>query len=217
MDGPEALAILGDARPIHAYEPFSQLPDVFLDNAVTSFGRDVRVAVRTTGNAATLAAPLRAALGELDPQLAVARIATMDERLGDTVASRRFGTFALAAFAALALLLAAIGLYGLLAFTVSQRRREIAVRMALGARRRSVVGMVVGQGLRLAVVGLALGLLGAAAATRLMSTLLVEVDRYDPVTFVAVPIALGAIALAASALPAWRAVRVRPLAALRLQ
>jgi putative ABC transport system permease protein len=214
---PQAAAILGEDRPVQAYEPFRQFPDVLLNNAITGFGRDVKLAVWAQGDATRLAGPLRRELANLDPQLAVARIALMDERLSDTVAPRQFSTELLAAFAGGALLLVAIGLYGLLAFTVAQRRREIGIRIALGAEPAAVVGMVLRQGLRLVGIGLALGLAAALAVARLLQSLLYEIGSYDLVTFVTVPVVLAAVALVACVLPAQRASRVDPIEALRYE
>lgn len=211
----QAAAIMGEDRPIQAYEPFRQLPAFALDNAVTSFGRDVRLAVRTEGDPARLAGPVRQLLADIDPQLAIARIALMDERLDETVAAQRFSAQLLAAFAGGALLLVAIGLYGLLAFTVSQRTREIGVRMALGAKPGVVVGLVLRQGLALVGTGFALGLVAALGTVRLLSAFLYGIGRYDPVTFVAVPVVLTAVAILACSLPAQRAARVDPQVALR--
>jgi putative ABC transport system permease protein len=216
-DGPEALAIMGEDRPVHAYEPFRQFPDFLLDNATSGFGRDVRLAVVTDGDPTPLIAPIRRELADLDPQLALARIALMDERLRDASAPQRFSTALLAAFAAGALLLVAIGLYGLLAFTVAQRTREIGVRMALGAEPRALVRMVLGHGGRLVGLGLLIGLAAALATTRFLSSLLYETGSYDLVTFVAVPVVLAGVGLLACGLPARRASRVDPLVALRVE
>lgn len=214
---PQARVFLGEDRPIHAYEPFRQFPDLFLDEAVTGFGRDVRLVVLTEGDPTLLAAPVRRELASLDPQLAVTRIARMDERMREAVAPQRFSTALLTAFAGGALLLVAIGLYGLLAFTVAQRTREIGVRLALGADPHAVVSMILRQGLRLVGAGLALGLFAALGVTRFLSSFLYETGSYDLVTFVAVPLVLAAVALLACGLPARRASRVDPMIALRAE
>ena len=130
-------------------------------------------------------------------------------------APQRLSTTLIGVFAGLALLLASIGLYGLLAFTTTERRREIAVRLALGAEQRSVMRMVVGQGARLVAFGLAIGLAAALGLTRLVTALLYRTSEYDLPTFVMVPAVLLVAALVACALPAWRASRVEPLSALR--
>jgi putative ABC transport system permease protein len=215
IGGSAASAAFGDDRPIHAYEPFRQFPDFLLDNAVSGFGRDVRLAVRIVGDPASLVGTLRQALASLDPQLAIARVALMDELMSERVAPQRFTSGLLTAFGGTALLLVAIGLYGLLSFTVEQRRRELGVRVALGARPRELVQMMVGKGLKLAGFGVALGLAGALVQTRLLVAFLYDVDPYDTMTFSSVPVVLLAVALIASALPAYRAARLDPMHALR--
>jgi predicted permease len=215
--GPELSAVMRDDRPVHAYEPFRQFPDFFLDNAVSGFGRDVRLAVHTEGDPTALIGPVRRELASLDPQLAIARVALMDELKAERVAPQRFTTALLTTFGGGALLLAAIGLYGILSFTVEQRRREIGVRVALGAQPRRLVRMMVGKGVALAGLGMALGLAGALAMTRLLQAFLYEIDAFDPLTFVAVPLVLAGAALLASALPAFKATRLDPMQALRAE
>lgn len=213
--GRDVSTIMGEDRPIHAYEPFRQFPDFLLDNVASGFGRDVKLAVRTQGPPAALTGALRGVLTRLDPQLAVARIARMEELASERVAPQRFTTALLTAFGGGALLLVAIGLYGLLSFAVEQRRREIGVRVALGARPRKIVQMMLGRGLRLAGLGLALGLAASVAATRLLASFLYETGAYDPVTFVAVPVVLVSAVLLAAGLPAYRATRLDPMRSLR--
>jgi putative ABC transport system permease protein len=145
----------------------------------------------------------------------VADVRTMNELVTEAGAARRFQTTLLTAFAALALLLAAVGLYGMVAYAVKHRTKEIGVRMAVGAGRGRILGMVLRQGMTPAVVGMALGLAGAAAATRLIASWLYGVTRFDAVTFAAVPVVLLAVAAAACIVPAWRATRVDPVGALR--
>jgi putative ABC transport system permease protein len=137
--------------------------------------------------------------------------------VADSVARDRFFTLLLTGFGALALLLAVVGIYGLLAFAVTQRTREIGVRVALGARAPDVVRMIVGSGMALVVGGVVIGLLGALATTRLLAGLLQLVSATDPATFVGVPLVLAAAALLASWLPARRATRVDPMVALRME
>jgi putative ABC transport system permease protein len=210
-----AASLLGESRPIQAYLPFRQFPDAALDNAVNGFGRDIRLAIASTGDASPLAESLRRELASLDPALAVARMALMEERVSDAVAPQRFSATLLAAFAGGALLLAGIGLYGLLAFTVAQRRRELGVRIALGADARTVIGLVLGEGAALVATGLVLGLLGALAVARLLTSFLFGIDQYDVVAFAVAPLVLTAVTLLACGLPALRAARVDPLLALR--
>jgi predicted permease len=209
-DGP-----IGAEPAVHAYEPFRQLPDFFINGATTQFGRDVKVAVLAEADPRALAALVRQEISKVDPALAIEAVQTMDEQVSDVVAPQRFSTLLVGVFAAIALLLASIGLYGLLAFAAAQRQKEIAVRMALGAERRAVVAMVIGQGARLVAVGLFLGLLASLAFSRLIASLLFQTSPYDLLAFAILPTVLVPAALIACALPAWRAARIEPTAALR--
>jgi putative ABC transport system permease protein len=139
----------------------------------------------------------------------------MEDRLHDSLARQRFASTMLSAFALFALLLAAVGLYGVMSYLVTQSTRDIGVRVALGARPGDIVGMVVRQGLQLLAVGIVAGLAGAAALTRVMASLLFGVSAIDIATFSAVPLLLAAVAFAATAIPALRATRVDPIVALR--
>lgn len=209
-DGP-----IGAPPGIHAYEPFRQLPDFFLDGAANQFGRDVKAAVLAEGEPRALAALVRQEISKLDRALAIEGIQTLDEQVSDVVAPQRFSTLLVSVFAAIALLLASVGLYGLLAFTTSQRRKEIALRMALGAERRAVIGMVIGQGARLVAMGLLVGLAGSLALTRLVASMLYQANPYDLLAFAVIPAVLVPAAFMACAIPAWRAARVEPATALR--
>jgi predicted permease len=171
--------------------------------------------VRTTGEAAALARPVRDVVWSLDPDLPIANVETMEQVLADSTASTTFAMTLLVLAAGVALVLGAIGLYGVIAYVVSRRTREIGVRMALGAERGRVARLVVGQGLALVGVGLALGLGAAAGLTRLLGSLLFEVSPTDPPTFAAVAALLAAVCLAAAYLPARRAAAVEPVEALR--
>jgi putative ABC transport system permease protein len=206
------------AKPqVHAYEPFRQIPDFFLDGGATQFGRDVKVALLAESDTRTLAPLVRQEISKLDRELAIESIQTMDQQVRDVVAPQRFSTLLVGAFAAMGLLLASVGLYGLLAYNTARRRKEIAVRMALGAERRAVVGMVVGQGARLVAMGLLIGLPGSLALTRVVASLLYQANPYELVTFAIIPAVLVPAALLACALPAWRAARVNPTTALRAE
>lgn len=208
---------VGREPGVHAYEPFRQIPDFFLNGAANQFGRDVRAAVLADGDPRVLAALIRREISKLDPELAIEAIQPMDEQIGEAVAPQRFSTLLIGAFAALGLLLASVGLYGLLAYITAQRRKEIAVHMALGAERRAVVGMVIRQGARLIAMGLFVGLLGSLALIRVVASLLYRTNPYDPVAFAVIPAVLVPAALMACAIPAWRAARVEPITALRAE
>jgi ABC-type antimicrobial peptide transport system permease subunit len=147
--------------------------------------------------------------------LPIAKVAPLTVIVKDSLTQSRFSMLLLSAFGALALILASIGIYGVISYSVGQRTREIGVRMAVGAQRRNVLGLVLGQGARLAGLGIAIGLVAAIGVTRLMASLLFGVAPRDPLTFFAVPVLLMAIALLACYIPARRAMRVDPMVALR--
>ena len=173
------------------------------------------LAVRTSSEAAGLSSAVVSEIHAVDPDVVVYEIKTMQERLNDSLARQRFSSTMLGAFAVFALLLAAVGLYGVMAHLVTQGTRDIGVLVALGARPVNIVGLVVRQGMGLAGVGIVVGIVCALALTRVMSSLLFGVSATDLVTFAAVPALLAAVALAATAIPAWRATRVDPMVALR--
>ena len=175
------------------------------------------IAIRSALPPGAAVSSLRAVLHAVDPHLALADIQTMSERTGAAESRRRFQTVLLTAFAAMALFLALFGLTGLLSYAVRQRTAEIGVRIALGARRGAVIGMVVRHGLTLTISGLSIGLLAAAALAKAMASILYGVRVFDPLTFVAVPLLLLLAAGIASLLPAWKASRVDPIAALRAE
>ena len=180
--------------------------------------RETVLSVRGSTSAAGLLAPaINNALHGLDKDLPVSEVATFDQLLAREASPMRLNTGLLSLLAVLALLLAAIGIYGVLAYSVAQRTREIGLRMALGADRRNVIRLFAGQGLKLVVAGLAIGLIGSFALTRLMTSLLFGVKPTDAVTFISVAVALIAAALPACYLPARRATKVDPLVALRYE
>ncbi len=170
---------------------------------------------RTSGDPAALSAALVRAIHEVDPTIPVYDIRTMTDRMSDSLARQRFSTIMLGAFAAFALVLAVVGVYGVMSHLVSQGTHDIGVRMALGAQRSRIVGMILRQGAELTVAGVIAGLVGAAALTRVMGTLLFGVGTHDLLTFSMVPLVLGSIALLAVYIPALRATRVDPVVALR--
>ena len=160
---------------------------------------------------------VRNVLRALDPSLPLSNVKTMEEAMDEFVAQPRFNMGLIGVFAALALLLAAIGIYGVVAYTVTQRTQEIGIRMALGAQRSDVLGMILKYGLRMAVFGVGLGVLTSMFATRLVSSMLFGIKPSDPATLVTVSVALTGTALLASYIPAWRATRVDPAITLRQQ
>ena len=171
--------------------------------------------VRANGDAMNIASSIRAAMREVDPNLPVSRLRSLEQVRSISVAPQRFNLSLFGLFAALALLLAAVGIYGVMAYSVAQRTREIGIRVALGAQRGEVVRLLLGQGVRYAALGVILGVAGAFALTRLMTSLLYGVQPADPLTFVCVTLLLGCVALLACYFPARRAMRVDPIVALR--
>src|SRR5262249_32484063 len=162
-----------------------------------------------------IAAAIRNQVRSIDPNTPVDQVVTMEERLSNSVAGRRFQALLLGLFAGLAFVIAAVGVYGVISYAVSQRTREIGIRIALGAGASDVMRMVVWRGMRLALTGVALGLAGALALTRVMKNLLFDVSATDPATFAIIVLLLLAVALIASCIPARRATKVDPLQALR--
>jgi len=160
---------------------------------------------------------LREAVWSLDRDLPVADVATMDDVLARSLSARRTQTVALGIFASVALLLAAVGLYGVLAYYVSRRHHEIGIRVALGAAKGDIVELVLKRGLVLVAVGIALGLVGAFGVTRTLSDVLYQVKPTDPMTFALVSLFFAFVAVIACLLPAWRALRVDPLIALQAE
>jgi ABC-type antimicrobial peptide transport system permease subunit len=171
--------------------------------------------LRGGADVTALAGPARSVLRELDPSLPLTGVRTMDEVVNASMAMPRATGGVLVLFAGLALLLAAIGIYGVLTYLVSERTREIGVRLAVGATGPQVIRLVLGHGLALSMAGLALGVAFAAALTRFMSGMLHDVRPLDPITFTAVPALLLVVAVVAGYQPAWRATRVDPVTALR--
>jgi predicted permease len=172
---------------------------------------------RTNGDPTALSGAIRVAVHEVDPGQPVSDLRTMDQRIALSMGPRRSAVTLLSVFAAMALTLAAVGLFGLIRFNVAQRTQEIGVRMALGASRSDVLRMVLGESLRLALWGVAGGLIAAFALTRVLASLLYGVSATDPLTFVAMALLLTFVALLASWVPARRATRVDPLVALRYE
>jgi putative ABC transport system permease protein len=173
------------------------------------------IVVKTSKEPTALAGVIRDAVRAVDPNQAVHTLRSMDEYVSRSLATRRFGMRLLGFFGATALFLAALGLYGVISYSVTQRTREIGIRMALGAERMSVMKLVVGQGFRLAAIGVVIGIMAAALAGRFLESQLFQVSALDPITIFATAAALLAAGLLASYLPARRAVRVDPAVTLR--
>jgi putative ABC transport system permease protein len=214
----QIVGIVADVRqmgldePVKAemYLPYQQVTD-------WPFFAPRDLAIRTSGDTSNLVGSVRQIIREVDPDQPVSNVATMAELLGTEASQRRMGMIMLVAFAALALLLASLGIYGVLAYFVTQHTSEIGVRLALGATTRNILFLVLRKGMGLTLLGVVIGLAAALAFTRLMSSLLFGVKAIDPLTFVTVPLLLAGVALLACYLPARRATKVDPLVALRYE
>jgi putative ABC transport system permease protein len=171
--------------------------------------------VRTAGAARALGETLRRESEAIEAGVVVSQVQTIEQEVWESAAQPRFRATLLGGFAVVALLLSAVGIYGVIAYSVSQRTQEIGVRMALGAESSDVLALVMRQGAIMTAVGIAIGLLGATALSNLIAGMLFSVHASDPLTFVAVALLLGAVSLIATFLPALRATRIDPLAALR--
>jgi putative ABC transport system permease protein len=178
-------------------------------------GRGMFLVARSSSEASPLSGAIAREIHAVDPTVVIYNIRSMQERLYDSLARQRFSATMLGAFAMFALLLAAVGVYGVMSYLVTQSTRDIGVRVALGARRGDILGMVVRQGMELLALGMVAGLIGALALTRVMASLLFGISARDLVTFAAVPAILALVALAATVIPAFRATRVDPIVALR--
>jgi putative ABC transport system permease protein len=175
------------------------------------------VVIRSSGDPLALTASVREAVREVDRDLPIANIRSMDQIMSNMAGNARFRTLLLGVFAAVALLLAAIGIYGVISYSVAQRAREIGIRIAIGAQNRDVLSLVVGQGMKLALIGVGVGIAGALAFTRVLSGMLFNVSATDPLTFVGVSTLLALVALLACYVPARRAMSVDPMVALRCE
>ncbi|HZM88285.1 MAG TPA: ABC transporter permease [Blastocatellia bacterium] len=208
----EIVGIVGDVKqyglaqpsPLQTYEPYLQMPFSSLT-----------LVVRTEGNPASLSGAIRGEVLAIDKEQPVSRIRTLDQIISGSVQQQRFLMLLLGVFAAVALILAAVGLYGVMNYAVTQRTHEIGIRMALGANAGAVLRLIVGHGMMLALIGVAIGLAGAFAVTRVMESLLFSVSTTDPSTFASVSVVLTGVALVACLAPARRAIKVDPMLALR--
>jgi putative ABC transport system permease protein len=193
------------------YFSVRQIPQPYIDMATHTSA----VVVRTESDPSAMVETMRKLVVALDPKQPIGEVQTMDEAVAESIAPQRFSTVLLGLFSVAALLLAAVGIYGVTAYAVTQRTREIGIRMALGAQARDVLGMVVGQGSRLVMVGIGSGLAISLVATRVLTSQLYEIQPSDPVTFAGIAGLLAVVALLASYIPARRATRVDPMVALR--
>ena len=210
--GGEVVGVIDDLKDRNLARPVK--PTIYLSHAQFPMGY-LSVVIRTVGDPLLAARPAQQALAAVDPDVPAFQVRSMEQLVAASVAQPRLFAMLLAVFAAVAILLAAIGLYGVLSQGVAQRTRELGIRLALGARGREIVGLVVRQGAVLAGTGVILGLLAGLAATRVLSSLLFQVAPRDPLTFAAVTLLLLGVGLVASWLPARRAARVDPATALR--
>jgi putative ABC transport system permease protein len=203
--GSAQRAALDGEEPVEMYFPYPQ----------AQWARETFLVIRTEGDPLDLLEPVRAQVRAVDPQVPLTSVRTMEQRVSSSIAHPRFRTFLLVCFAALAGVLALVGIYGVMAFAVAQRTHEIGVRMALGAARRAVLSDVLARGFRLVAIGLVLGAALAAAASRLLTSMLFEVQPLDPTTYAGTALLLAAGATVACWAPAHRASRVDPMVTLR--
>ncbi len=208
----EIVGVVADARSVRLDRPpgpIAYAPEAFALDQIC-------LVVRTSGLAPeALIPPVRAALSQLDPTVPLANVRSLDEALRDSLAQRRLVFALIGGFAIAGLVLACVGLYGVMSYAVETRRRELSIRVALGAARGDVVGVVVRDGVRLIVIGLVVGLVATAAVTKLLASQLFGVTAHDPLVIGGAMLLLGAVALSACGLPAWRAARADPLETLR--
>lgn len=207
-----------DADPSSAieaqfYYPFMQLPEKLMPLVAES----VAVVLRTKTEPSAVMASVRRAVQEIDPREVIYNVETMEEVISNSFAARSTAMALLGVFAALALVLSCVGIHGVVSHLVGQRTHEIGVRMALGAQRRDILLLILGQRVRMALAGVGLGVLGALGLTRFLSSLLFSVNAADPLTFIGVSLILTSVALFASYIPARRATKVDPMVALRYE
>jgi predicted permease len=210
------VGVVGDVRQLDLIRvPRPAMYFSALQDATNAGDRINEWAIRTSGDPMALAPSLRTAVWSVDSSLPVTRVQTMDDIRSAATASQQFNLLLVGVFAVLALVLAAVGLYGVTSYSVEQRTRELGIRLALGAQRAELLRLVLAQGTRLAVIGLAGGAMAALVLTRFMSALLFGIGARDPLTFAGVSLLLLAVSLVAAFIPAHRATRVDPVIALR--
>jgi putative ABC transport system permease protein len=210
----EIIGVVGDVRQMGLDTPAE--PTVYWPHPELVIS-EMTIVVRTTNDPLTLVSAVRSELQQMDPEQPMAAISTMDQLLAGSLSRSRFTMLVLGVFAAVALVLACVGIYGVIAYSVTQRTQEFGIRMALGANRHDVFRLVLGQGTRLTLLGIGLGIVAALIVTRLLATLLFGISAADPLTFTTVALLLALVALAACYIPARRATRVDPIVALRYE
>ena len=216
--GQKPHTIIGVAGDVHSFGLDTDVGPMVYGSAQAYPGwNPMSLVVRSADDPLSHVAAIRAAIREIDPTVPIFDMRALDDLLSDSFGSRRFNMYLLGCFAAAAAVLSCVGLFGVLAYLVTQRTRDIGIRLALGAGRRDVISMIVGRGMTLALAGAAIGLVVAAAAARVMRSLLFSVSPWDPLTFASVPLLLCLVALIACYVPAQRASRVDPLVALRAE
>ena len=215
----EVVGVVGDVRQSFDADAKAEMYVPYLQGTphpvLAGLFRNVSIVVRSAGDPMLVAQALRHAVAEVDRDQPVVKLRTMEQAIATTVAQPRFRAVLVGLFAAIALVLAAIGVYGVMAYGVTQRTHEIGVRMALGAPGPQVVRLVLAEAVGLTIVGLAIGIAGGALLSRLIAGLLFDTSPVDPVTFILVPLVLAAVTLLAGYLPARRAMAVEPVVALR--
>lgn len=213
-DGDGIRTIVGVAGDVHFLSLTEAPKPTFYIAAEQQNMRRMQFVVRAP-NAATLGPSVRAAVRRLDREQPILAVRTLEDMRAASLASRKFMLLLIGALAALALVLAAVGIYSIMSYTVTQRTSEIGIRMALGAEARDIFRLIVGQATQLVTIGLGAGVVGALVATRIMTSLLYGVAPTDPVTFASICLLIGGVAVLASYIPARRATRVDPLVAIR--
>jgi putative ABC transport system permease protein len=219
------VGIVGDVKDTslqaaaapHAYTPYLQEQNSTLENPNFDELRTLHLAVRSSVDPALVFTAIRSSVASIDSQIALDDLKTMDAVIDKSLAPQRFNLALVALFAVLAIFLAAVGVYGVLSYSISQRTREIGVRIALGAQRGSVLRMAVGEGMKLALFGTAVGMVGGLVFTRLIASLLFGITAHDPLTFAGVGVLVAVVSFTACYLPARRAMRVDPMVALRYE
>ena len=212
----EIVGVVGDTHT--AGLEIEPKPEIFVSHASSiGYPNSMTYFVRTAADPLTLLPAVKEKIREVNREQAFSSVATIDQLIARSLSQRRFNLLLLASFAVLALILAGVGLYGLISFMTAQRTCEVGIRMAFGAGRRDVLRLIVGQGMALTLAGVVIGLLASLVFTRLMQSLLFGVSATDPVTFVVIALILSAVPLLACYIPARRATKVDPMVALRYE